>query len=278
MKLGLQFNGGEAERLIERHGVTTVPAGLPQVLAQKPEDLKRSFESKGLSICYFAFFGFNPVHPDTEKVASARAQLEQAMPLVGDAGCSDIVINGGNYTPGANGFGAAHPDNFSPGALDDVARQLAPLLELAERHSVFLSIEPYIHCVVNSPERFLSLKEKTGSDHLTICLDVCNFYHYADLWQPTQHADRVCSALAGHYRFVHVKDMKFTPGFHLHIDETTLDQGVTDWAAVLRHVQRDLPPTGAVVLEHMKTAQEVDISMAELKAAATQAGMAFDPR
>ncbi|MCX7014741.1 MAG: hypothetical protein NTW86_19705 [Candidatus Sumerlaeota bacterium] len=49
-----------------------------------------------------------------------------------------------------------------------------------------LAIEPFIQCAVDTPERFLKLKEKIGSPALAINLDLCNFFTYEDMWRPAE--------------------------------------------------------------------------------------------
>ena len=86
----------------------------------------------------------------------------------------------------------------------------------------------------------------------------------------------MCKTLAGHYRYVHVKDMKFTPGFHIHIDEAAVGEGVTDWVTAFKHIKQDLSQNGSIVLEHMKTPEQVDNSMVAMKSAVQKAGIVFD--
>lgn len=110
--------------------------------------------------------------------------LAEAIPLAPRTGCSTIVINGGNYDP--SGSGRGHRENFTDAALDHSARELAPVVALAEEHGVVLAVEPFVQCAVNTPARFLALKDRVGSDALAVNLDICNFFTYDNMWRPAE--------------------------------------------------------------------------------------------
>src|SRR5690606_2422789 len=115
------------------------------------DSLLASLREHGLLVCQIGAFGFNPLSTDRERQASEERILMEAIPHAAATGCPYIVIGGGNYHP--SGFAAGDPRNFTDEALDELARGLEPVLELAERHGAKLSIEAYLKCAVNSPER-----------------------------------------------------------------------------------------------------------------------------
>ncbi len=271
MRLGLSF-GKEQIKLAKELGAGGVSMGVQALVQEGPEKTLAPLRENGLSVCHWTHWWYNPLVQDADKLAQATDTVKRAIPVVADTGCPDIVVNGGNYHP--SGFEMSDPRNFTDQAIDEVARVMGPLLKLAEKHGAFLCVEPYIHCVVCTPERFLKLKEKVGSDALMCTLDICNFYTYPTMFTPTEHVRHVCETLKGHYRCVHAKDMIVSPGFHIHIDEADfLGQGSTDWITALQLIDRDMAGDGFVILEHHKTADTVRKGMANLKKAAEQAGV-----
>jgi sugar phosphate isomerase/epimerase len=157
--------------------------------------------------------------------------------------------------------------------LDEIARELKPLLTLAEKYGVKLSIEPYLKTAIYAPERFLALREKVGSDALRINIDVTSFYDYWDMWDSRETDEQVCTRLAGHYGLGHIKGIALNEGFHIHIGLAPISAGNTDWSAVLRLMNPHLPADSWVILEHVATPEEARASLTLLREAATKAGV-----
>ena len=152
---------------------------------------------------------------------------------------------------------------------------LKPFLELAEKNSVYLSIEAYLKTAVNSPERFLALKEKVGSDALKVNINVTSYYDYRDFIDPSGTVERVCTRLAGHYGLGHIKDIALKEGFHLNAGLAPLGSSPTDWAQVLRLMAPHLPEDSWLILEHVSSPEEARSGVAYLRDAARQAGVSL---
>lgn len=276
MKLGLQT---EVETValaceLKVRGVP-LPGGV-WGLAQKGARLAVApLVSAGLEVCQIGAFDFNPLSADRARQAKLRDVLEKAIPEAPATGCPFIVIGGGNYEPSAAGDPLGHPDNFTEAGLDALARELAPWVKRAECHGVKLVVEPEIHWVVSTPERFLRLKEKVGSEALMVNLDVCNLFNWEAMWQPTETVTHLCKTLAGHYSAVHCKDLTVRAGAHLHIDEAPFGKGRVDWKTALRFIGETLPEEGYVILEHVKTAEHARSGVALLRDRVRSAGFAF---
>ncbi|MCX7012309.1 MAG: sugar phosphate isomerase/epimerase [Candidatus Sumerlaeota bacterium] len=270
MKLGISGKP-DSIQLAKAHGASGVPILVNALANEGAKAATIALRDVGLEVCQISAFGFNPLSPERAKQEEQRRLVKKAIPLAPETGCPTIVVNGGNYDP--SGFLCGHPNNFGEQALDDAARGLAPLVKLAESHGVQIAVEPFIQCAVNTPERFLKLKEKIGSPALTLNLDICNFFTYEDMWKPAEAVERICKALAGQYSFVHCKDLTVSKGVHIHIDEAPLGTGVVDWSLALRHIGRDLPADGWFIYEHIKAAKDARAGMQYLGRAAEKAGV-----
>jgi sugar phosphate isomerase/epimerase len=268
MRLGLEA-GSHTHELAHELGIQGVPIDIASLVNQGPQAILD--ELSGLTVCQIGAFGFNPLSPDRDAQAEQQRLLEAAIPLAPSTGCPYIVICGGNYHP--SGFGAHHPDNATDAALDRVAEVLAPLLKTAERHGVKLCIEAYLKTAISSPERFLALKARLPSDALRVNIDVTSYYDYQDFIDPSATIHHVCTALAGHYGLVHIKDVVLREGFHLHAELAPLGASPTDWAEVLRLCAPHTPDDSWLILEHVQTPDEARLSVARLHEAAIRAGV-----
>ena len=272
MKLGLSA-GPESIALALELGASGVPLQVNALAAKRPKNAVAPMAEAGLEVCQISAFAFNPLSPEKDGQEQQRRMLEQAIPLAPETGCRVVVINGGNYHP--SGFRKGHRDNFTDAALDEVARRLEPTVAIAETHGVLLTVEPFVQCAVNTPERFLALKKRVASDALMVNLDICNFFTYEDMWRATDAVTRTCRLLAGHYPLVHVKDLAVTEGVHIHIDETPLGRGALDWETAMRLIERDLPEDGYFLYEHVKTPRDARAGVAMLRELARKTGIEF---
>jgi len=273
MKLGL-VAGPDSVELAPELGATGVPLNVNVVANQGGSAAVEPIKAAGLEVCQIAAFGFNALSSDTEKQAQQRQMLEKAIPEAPATGCNVLVVNGGNYDP--SGFMNGHAGNFTDDAIDAAARGLESIVKLAEQHGVIIAVEPMVHAVVCTPERFLMLKEKVGSDALTVNLDICNFLTYADMWRATEATKRICETLAGQYALVHCKDLTVTTGVHIHIDEAPLGTGVMDWETALCYIAQDLPGDGYFIYEHVKTPDDARAGVKLLRELAEKTGVRFE--
>ncbi len=270
MKLGLEAGSYTLDLAVE-HGIMGVPVQAEALVRDGAGTVLQPLRERGLAPCQIGLFGYNPLNGNTEAQAQQKVLLEKVIPLSAEIGCPYIVIGPGNYHP--SGFGATDSRNFSSEALDVLARELEPVVRLAERYQVNLSIEAYLKGAVCSAERFIELWQKIGSDALRCNVDVTSLYTFWDMIDPSDTIARTCNGLAGHYGVGHIKDVGLAEGFHVHITLAPLGSSPTDWAEVLRLMAPNLPEESWLILEHIATPEEAAASVHLLRRAAEQAGV-----
>jgi sugar phosphate isomerase/epimerase len=270
LRLGIEA-GAHTFMVAAEHGIQGVPISADQLVKDGLEATLAPIRQRGLTVCQIGAFGFNPLSLDMAQKQQQRQVIENVIPMAVEAGCPYIVINGGNYH--SSSFGAGDIRNFSEAALDEVARELEPLVALAEQYNAKLSIEPYLKTAIYSPERFLALKKKLPSDALRINIDVTSLYAYHEMWHPDEAVEHICTSLAGHYGLGHIKDVILKDGFHIHIDLAPLGSSRTNWAQVLRLMAPHMPDDSWLILEHVSTPEEAQRSLEILHQAARDASV-----
>jgi sugar phosphate isomerase/epimerase len=273
MRLGLDA-GKLTLDLAAELGISGVPVSGSAIVANGVDATLQPLRQRGLSVCQIGAFGYNPLAPDAQAVARERDMLERLIPLAGQTGCRYIVISPGNYHPST--FATYDLRNFTEQALDAMAAALKPLVALAERHNICLSIEPYLKGVINSAESFLALQRRVGSDALRANLDPSSLYGYREAIAPDRFVEHLCSALAGHYGLVHLKEINVAEGFHLHMGLCPIGSGHTNWSQLLRLAGPHVPQDSWVILEHVSSADEARRSIQILRAAAEEAGVSLN--
>ncbi|MGL4610355.1 MAG: sugar phosphate isomerase/epimerase family protein [Trueperaceae bacterium] len=270
IRLGIEA-GSHTFDVAVKHGIKGVPIYSDQLVKDGVEKTLAPLKERGLEVCQIGAFGYNPLSTDEAEQARQTNALEQIIPMANDTGCSYIVICGGNYHP--SGFGAADLRNFEAASLDKIAKKLEPLLKLAEKHDVKISIEAYLKTAINSPESFLTLWQKLSSDALRVNVDVTSLYDVRDVWNAQQSVEKTCRGLAGHYGLGHIKDVALAEGFHVHMGLGPLGSSNTDWSQVLSLMAPNMPDDSWLILEHVSTLEEADSSLGILRDAAEKAGI-----
>jgi len=273
MRLGIEA-GEHTLDIAVKHGIKGIPIYINQLIDDGVEQTLKPLQEKGLEVCQIGAFGFNPLSTDTNAQAKQKQMLEQVIPIANETGCRYIVINGGNYHP--SGFLVGDARNFTNEALDLVAQELEPFINLAEKHNVVISIEPYLKTAIYSAECFLQLKQRLNSDALRINIDVTSLYNYQDMWDSSAKVEAICNSLAGHYGLGHIKDVMLKETFHIHVDLAPLGSSGTDWSNVLSLMNPHLPEDSWLILEHVSTPEEAEQSLQLLKVVAQQANVTLE--
>ena len=270
MRLGLEA-GKETLDLAVELGVRGVPIAAAALVDDGVDATLAPLTQRGLAVCQIGAMGFNPLSDDTAAQQRQAETLRHAIALAGDAGCAYIAIGPGNHH--RSGFLHYDDRNFQDAAITRMAEALKPMIELAEKHNVRLTIEPYLKGVINSPDRFKALHALVNSDALRANVDPSSLYDFWDAVAPAAMVQRVCTGLAGHVGLVHLKEIGIDEGLHIHMALTPIGQGRTDWAQLLKLVEPHVPDDSWVILEHALSADEARASVAIIRDAAQQAGV-----
>jgi hypothetical protein len=121
------------------------------------------------------------------------------------------------------------------------------------------------------------LRRRVASDALRCNIDVTSLYAYPEMWNPAPALTHICTALAGHYGLVHIKDLALKEGFHIHIESGPLGSTPTDWAQFLALIAPHTPQDSWVILEHVLSVEQARASLNVLRQAAQSARVALHP-
>jgi len=270
MRLGLDAGNGSPEIAAEL-GIKGVPIKADSLVNEGVKATMAPLLERKLEACQIMAFGYNPLSANKDNLDKQRSIIEKAISFAPETGAKNIIIAGGNYHESL--FGCVDARNLTEEALDEVALDLKPLVILAEKQGVYICIKPYLKTVISTPERFLALQKRVGSNALRVCCDVVNFYTYNEMIDPLPKAKQVCSTLAGHYGSGNIKDVKLKEGFHIHIELASLKEGVTNWSEVIKMMVPNIPEDGWLMLEHVLSLEEAKDSLELVRNTADQAGI-----
>lgn len=179
-------------------GVTFDDAALNEGLAKYT---KRVFDSNGLDVAVLGCY-LNLAHPDPAKIAEFKSRYYGHLRVASLAGACVV----GTETGAPNAQYKLDANTHSQEALDIFTRNLADVVEVAEKYGVTMAIEPVWNHIVYNADRAVQVLNSIQSPNLRIIFDPVNLLcmENADNREAVfQDAmDKLCDKIA----IVHLKD------------------------------------------------------------------------
>jgi sugar phosphate isomerase/epimerase len=76
---------------------------------------------------------------------------------------------------------AAHPDNDTPAAFEDMLGAMAAAVQIATEHEIVLAFEPEVSNVVDTAAKARRLLDHFDSPFLKVVIDGANLFHIGEL-------------------------------------------------------------------------------------------------
>ena len=166
---------------------------------------------------------FNMIDPDERKRREGLARLETLAKATRSIGCNFISLCTG--TRDANDMWLAHPDNASAAAWQDLLRSMREATAIAERHDVFLGVEPETGNVVSSARKARELLDALQSSRVKIVADPANLFLHGRVERVRETMEEMFQLLGPDIAIAHAKELA--------ADGTTGNvapgRGVVDW-------------------------------------------------
>jgi sugar phosphate isomerase/epimerase len=147
---------------------------------------------------------YNMIHPDIALRQQGQKRLNVIAASCAAMGTNLITLCTG--TKHATDQWAHHADNNSNQAWHDLTHAFEAAIEIANRHNIYLGIEPELANVVNSPTKAKQLIEDMQSPRLKIIYDAANLFEVATLNEQRKTISTAIDLLGDHIIMAHAKD------------------------------------------------------------------------
>lgn len=262
MKLGIfakTFNRGTLEEVLDAivaHGLTQVQfnlvcAGVPtlpdKIEPSLIERIRSSFQKRSLNMA--ALSGtFNIIHPDLEERQRGFTRLEVLARAGRAVGAEMITLCTGTRHP--SNMWAAHPENRSEAAWNELVASMEKALAIAENVGIDLGVEPEVTNVVDSAAKGRRLLDTFKSARLKVVMDPANLFGKGELPRMREILDEAFDLLGEDIAVAHAKDLS-ADGDAGHEAAGT---GLLDYDCYLEHLQR-IDFRGALILHSLNEKQ-----------------------
>ena len=145
---------------------------------------------------------YNMIHPDPVIRQRGHARLEVLAAAARPLGTTLITLCTG--TRDAVDPWRWHPDNRSVEAWADLMQSFDVAVQVAERHDIYLGVEPELANVVNGAAAARRLLDQVGSDRIRIVLDPANLFEMSD--DPRGVIAKAVDLLGPDIAMAHAKD------------------------------------------------------------------------
>ena len=177
----------------------------------------------------------NPGNPDEQMMARIRNQYLAHIRLASLLGCGVV----GTETGALNEDYHYDPqDTVSEQALEQLIRNLKPIVLYAEKMGVILAIEPVWKHIVSDADRARTVLDKIGSPNLQVILDPVNLISPARYQQRDETIAHAIEVLGRDVAVIHLKDCRLEHG---EVVSSACGTGELDYSQIISFAERSKP-------------------------------------
>jgi sugar phosphate isomerase/epimerase/pimeloyl-ACP methyl ester carboxylesterase len=235
-------------------------AGLPsmpdKIAPELAAQIGREIKQRKLTVA--AVSGtFNMIDPDVARRREGLRRLEVIAASCAALGTSLITLCTG--TRDLENMWRHHPQNESEEAWRDLLASIAAALKIADKHNLFIGIEPETANVISSADKARRLLDEMQSPRLKIVMDASNLYHPGDKTKKEDILTEAFDLLGKDLILAHAKDFRDSGG----MEYVAPGKGTLPWPHYLRLLR--ISGFGGPLIMHSLAESEVDESAAFLR-------------
>ncbi len=235
VRLSMELARADDLDSLERLGVRATAVRFePDTSESEAAALGRRYRDAGIAIVQVGC-PRNVSAPDAEVRRDAADALVRALTLAAAAGAEAVATGPGHRDPQRVALAfAAHPDNFSEAALDDLAATCRTVLAAVGRDGPRLLVETGVLSPLNTLLRASEAVRRVGHPAFGILLDPVNLTTLDNYFDNGSFLTRCVQQLGPGLGLVHAKDVLMQPHhFTFALEEVPLGRGALDYGALL---------------------------------------------
>ena len=190
----------------------------------------------------------NPMAEDAREAAAAFEKCVQQLKLADHVGarCACNIVGSAGPV-----WDAYYPENYSDDFYKRMIETIQKIIDTANPKNTVYAIEPMPWMVPSSPDEYLSLIARVGSDKLGVHLDMVNWMNSFERYH-NQRAfmDEVFGKLHGRIVSCHFKDCKLQNNLTFQIKEVPVGEGAFDIDYYVEKVNEEDPDL-PLLIEHL---------------------------
>lgn len=207
-------------------GLGALPEAIPGAAVAA---IREASERTGVAIAAISAT-YNMIHPDIAMREAGRRSFAAIAAAAHAAGSTLLTVCTGSRD--AADQWRDHPDNQGAEAWQDMIAEFGHLLAIAERHDIFIGVEPELANVINSAAKARRLIDAMASERIRIVLDPANLFEDEDAETRGRIIDAAIDLLKDRIAIAHAKDRNADSSF------ATAGRGVIDYPRYVASLKR----------------------------------------
>lgn len=214
----------------------------------------------------------NPLSPDDAARKQALEHCKRSLQLADDLGARCCVNIAGSR--GAKWDGPS-PEDLTEATFEMIVATVRDIIDAVKPRRTFYTLEMMPWAYPDSADSALRLIHAIDRRQYGVHFDPVNIISSPQRLFRTDSVIRECvEKLGGHIRSCHLKDVKLSEAFLVHLDETRPGTGSLDYRTLLRELNR-LDPNLPVMLEHLPNEEEYRLAANHVRTVARRENIAL---
>ncbi|HPZ83422.1 MAG TPA: TIM barrel protein, partial [Thermogutta sp.] len=169
-----------------------------------------------------------------------------------------------------------HPKNLSEEFFEAAVENARTIIDAVKPKRAKLAYEMMGWSLPDSPDSYLRMIKAVDREAFAVHLDPCNLINCPErFYNNTALLNECFDKLGPWIVSCHAKDLKWEVEMNVHFVEVPLGQGSLDYRTYLQRLAT-LPADVPLMMEHMKTAEEYQLSQEYLKKVGLEIGVLFE--
>lgn len=203
------------------------------------------------------------------------ARLRELIDWTAAAGGRVVVSGCGHMNPdNAEEVFSAHPDNWTPAAMDRLVETCAEAAGWAAEAGITFAVESWVLLTLNSPKKIRELVDRVNNPALGVLFDPVNLMNLDVHFTNGEMIREAFDLLGDRIKIVHAKDTIINAAaFTYHMSEAQVGKGRLDYDTLLRCMSELSDPDTPLHIEHLSRLDEVISARDHLRTVAARVGV-----
>lgn len=268
---------GEKVRAIRELGLSATDIWFdPDTSIAQAAEIQRTFAENQVSLSQVSCYTNLECAPGPNRDRQ-MAQLREVIAFAGEAGVRCVVSGCGHMNPDVpDEVFSAHPDNWTPAAMDRLAESCAEAAGWAADAGTVFCAESWVLLTLNSPRAMRELADRVGNPAFGLLFDPVNLMNLDVYFDNGRMIREAFDLLGDRIVAVHAKDTRLIDSaFTYHMSEAIPGDGTLDYATLLGCMD-DLADAGTPLhIEHLAKMEDIARARDYIQGVAQEAGVAL---
>ena len=224
----------------------------PDTIVPDGTEIREQFARHGVALSQVSCYTNLEAAPGATRERQ-MARLKEIIEFSALAGAGCVASGCGHMNPDrVDDVFSAHPDNWTPVAMDRLVESCREAALWAEAAGVIFCIESWVILTLNSPQKMRELADRVNSPGFGLLFDPVNLMNLDTYFRNGDVIREAFDLLGDRIKVVHAKDtILIDSAFTFHMSEAPIGKGRLDYETLLRCIAELQDEETPLHIEHL---------------------------